>query len=211
MSLLRLLTAGKSLVGQNDTISRYQMGDPRAMPKFGSAKNPFRAAAAGPKAVAKGAELPAEGGTPELVPEAEVAADVRRRSSGIEVGECPPPHAGGYVEPREQQVAPEPKRTGPGLVGRWVGRVKSLVVRADKPKAAGTSGCEKLPVQGELSLETIKVIRNDLSDTDLEIVHSRQEPAKTSAAPAVETVQPVPATPSALGRVTSRMFGAGKS
>jgi hypothetical protein len=31
----------------------------------------------------------------------------------------------------------------------------------------------KRPVQGELSLERVKVVRNDLSDTDLEIVTAK--------------------------------------
>src|SRR5881227_3818997 len=38
MSLVRLLTAGKSLVGIQDSKSRYQLSDSRAMPKFGSEK-----------------------------------------------------------------------------------------------------------------------------------------------------------------------------
>jgi hypothetical protein len=38
MSLVRLLTAGKSLVGIQDSKSRYRSVDPRAMPKFGSEK-----------------------------------------------------------------------------------------------------------------------------------------------------------------------------
>src|SRR5438874_2022188 len=36
MRLLRLLTAGSSLVGLHESMSRYRMGDPRSMPKFGS-------------------------------------------------------------------------------------------------------------------------------------------------------------------------------
>src|ERR1051325_7880847 len=45
MSLVRLLTAGKSLVGgANDSASRYRMANPAAMPKFHASKNPFRAA-----------------------------------------------------------------------------------------------------------------------------------------------------------------------
>src|SRR3954468_2052194 len=43
MSLVRLLTAGKSLVGGvHDSAARYRMSDPRAMPRFGSARNPFQ-------------------------------------------------------------------------------------------------------------------------------------------------------------------------
>ena len=41
MSLLRLLTTGKSLVGVKDTESRYRVTSERLLPQFGSAKNPF--------------------------------------------------------------------------------------------------------------------------------------------------------------------------
>src|SRR5437764_1503777 len=42
MNLIRFLSAGKSWVGGKDTEVHYRMTDPRVMPKFGSAKNPFR-------------------------------------------------------------------------------------------------------------------------------------------------------------------------
>src|SRR5713226_5980902 len=42
MSLLRLLTTGKSLVGLRNSDSRYQVTRQRWLPKFGSKKNPFR-------------------------------------------------------------------------------------------------------------------------------------------------------------------------
>src|SRR5437588_8440983 len=42
MSLMRLLSSGRSWVGQKES-TRYRMTDPRAMPKFGSGKNYFRA------------------------------------------------------------------------------------------------------------------------------------------------------------------------
>src|SRR5262245_41542252 len=42
MSLMRLLRAGKSWVDGKESAVRYRLSDARAMPKFGSAKNPFR-------------------------------------------------------------------------------------------------------------------------------------------------------------------------
>ena len=42
MSLLRLLTAGKCLIGGQRTIGRYKFSDPRSMPKFGAGTNPFK-------------------------------------------------------------------------------------------------------------------------------------------------------------------------
>src|SRR2546425_2036506 len=43
MSFLRLLTTGKSWVDVKDLGRRFQMTDPRSMPKFGSDKNPLLA------------------------------------------------------------------------------------------------------------------------------------------------------------------------
>src|SRR5258708_32731579 len=43
MSLLRLLTTGKSLVGLKKPEHRYHLPGETALPKFGGKKNPFRA------------------------------------------------------------------------------------------------------------------------------------------------------------------------
>jgi hypothetical protein len=63
-------------------------------------------------------------------------------------------------------------------------------------------------VQTELSLERVKVMRNDLSDTDLEVI-----PAKLAGKPEAPAarLQPVARTEeTTLSRLTSRFFGAGQ-
>src|SRR5260370_11237539 len=45
MSLLRLLAAGRSLVGRKDIAARYRMRPAALLPKLGSQKNPFAAPA----------------------------------------------------------------------------------------------------------------------------------------------------------------------
>ena len=69
MSLMRLLTAGKSWVGQKDSEFGYRMTDPRAMPKFEAKKNPFRAKATEP------AEQQETVGVSDSAPEAEPMAE----------------------------------------------------------------------------------------------------------------------------------------
>jgi hypothetical protein len=68
-------------------------------------------------------------------------------------------------------------------------------------------------VQTELSLDRVKVIRNDLSDADLEVVtvRSTQKPSAPTPAPAprMEPVTSMEAT--GLGRLTARFFGAGQT
>src|ERR1041385_9004796 len=53
MSLMRLLTSGKTLIGLQDSRPQYRMADPRSMPTFGSGKSPFRKKAEAARAEAK--------------------------------------------------------------------------------------------------------------------------------------------------------------
>ena len=88
-----------------------------------------------------------------------------------------------------------------GLLGRPRGKAaKPAIPRFTKP-----------PVQGELSLDKIKVVRNDLSDADLEVVPAKQPAAPASAAPGVRAEERAGVGEGSWGRVTTRMFGAGKT
>ena len=169
MSLLRLLSAGKSWVGSNDSATRYQMGDPRAMPRFGSAKNPF---------AKKQAEQP-----PTAAPERETPI-------------VTPP----AERPKPAPVSREPRRP---LLGPWI---KSCLgwMRRKQPKSQPLiPQLAKRPVQGELSLERVKVVRNDLSDTDLEIV--------TAKAGSRSPSEPRPSEPLAVAARETECAGAAKS
>ena len=70
----------------------------------------------------------------------------------------------------------------------------------NQPKAGRTA------VQTELSLERIKVIRNDLHDADLEIVAPK--PAGKSVAPPSRLQTLAKTEAAALGRMTAKFFGA---
>ena len=80
--------------------------------------------------------------------------------------------------------------------GRW-----TLFKNPFHPKVISTT--EKAPVQGELSLESVKPMRNDLHDSDLEIV-AGTAPVKPADAP-VATGE---AASVSWGRIASRIFGA---
>jgi hypothetical protein len=63
-------------------------------------------------------------------------------------------------------------------------------------------------VQSELSLEGVKVVRNDLSDSDLEIISARCPPAASGSKPAGSAVgKPVTA---AARRSRADIFDANK-
>jgi hypothetical protein len=67
----------------------------------------------------------------------------------------------------------EPVKPAP-VVDNWLKKINPLVWLGNRktaePKAALPRFGGKTPVQGELSLDNIKVMRNDLSETDMEIV-----------------------------------------
>jgi hypothetical protein len=72
-----------------------------------------------------------------------------------------------------------------------------------QPKTAGRKGTA--PIQGELLLEGVKVVRNDLNETDLEVVTATKSPEAAI----------VPAQPGVGGesarvawrRMATRLFG----
>jgi len=84
-----------------------------------------------------------------------------------------------------QSAAPSEKGAREnGLVsklGSWLGRSrngKKAIPQFVRP-----------PVQGELSLDLIKVVRNDLSDTDLEIVRAQAPKVEAVAEPVTEAAK----------------------
>ena len=83
--------------------------------------------------------------------------------------------------------------------GRWT-LFRSGAAEAPRP--------EHSVVQGELVLDTVKVVRNDLNEADLEVVPARKAPA----APAAPQPQKAASGAAVLwSRITSRLFGASEA
>ena len=167
MSLVRLLKAGKSLVGQENATSRYRMRSRFLLPKFGSSKNPFVS-----MAQTESSPPPAEARTKlaryQMTP-AEIAA--ARLKETMKLPEAAPVAAG------KKTVKPPVSAGVWNRLGGWLQRFNPLARLAKRNTFARPPGpaSPRPPVQGELSLDKVKVMRNDLSDADVEIV-----PAKTS-------------------------------
>jgi hypothetical protein len=121
MSLLRLLTAGKSLVGVKEN-GRYRKT--HGLPNF----SPNDRAATPPCA-----------------------------GKGLESVKAASPAPAGSVNP-------------PPVSSSWLARWLS---RRRRPAPAAIPRFNKALVQGELTLDRVKVLRNDLSDSDLEVVPVR--------------------------------------
>jgi hypothetical protein len=174
MSLVRLLTAGKSLVGIQDSKSRYRSVDPRALPKFGSEKKVNTEVAGESGVRPSAAKSSAEGVKADVRVTADknVRAPLADKNAGIT-------EAAGKAPTRAAR-----QDRGSGWVGEWGSKLSSLVSQKPKPTRSAIPRFNGVPVQGELSLDNIKVVRNDLSDADLEVV------AKEAVKPEPEKAEP---------------------
>lgn len=186
MSLLRLLTSGKTLMGIQNPGGRYRMGAKGLLPKFGG-RNPFSDQPAPPAGPSTG-KIPRYQMSPS-----ELAAARLKETKRLPM----PPAA---TPQTSEPVAPKSKRWVEWV--KWVASVPSTAASAcavvlgqmrrvsplawwrqrrkqqPAPKALQKSG--KLPVQGELSLDNVKVVCNDLSDADVEIVPAASVPKAVS-------------------------------
>ncbi len=209
MSLLRLLTAGKSLVGLSDSTSRYRMAHRRAMPKFGSAKNPFRA-----KSGPESAQSP-------VASERNEAAEAL--ANGVEATVRAESHSetsngdGAKASAKPDQLgAPVAMGQGgragrPSLVDRWIAKADGWLSKArNRPAKPAIPRFTKSPVQGELRLDQIKVVRNDLSDSDVDVVAAKSKAAAPATRALTEGGAPAHSG-KPRGRMATRLFGAGKT
>ena len=100
---------------------------------------------------------------------------------------------------------------GPGLFARCFAKAKGLFARKASNKSA-IPRFSRQPVQGELSLDNVKVMRNDLSDTDFEFVAKPAAPKKAASTEVVPAA--VVAVPEGRTRIWNRvttLLGAGQS
>ena len=158
MILAHLLTTGRSLVSGEDRENHYRLPRRRWLPTFGLEGNPFDGE---PKAERQ--PTPALPAQPSVVPTSPVEA----------------------APASESPVPAKPEVTGrrPG----WLSRLNPFAlsgggIPALRGRAAGRSSGVR---QVELSLETVKVVRNDLSDDEDE----KMKPLSAQRAP-VQTSNP---------------------
>ena len=206
MSLLRLLTAGKSLVGLKDTGSRYNVPRRGLLPQFSAKKNPFRAST-----------------RPEFNPSTTAGRAPEGESTGaasVDLENAGHPVPADPVVPERESSLPVPvaaakvQKTAdnaelPGGRGfRWFVSLPWM-----RPKVGKTAipRFTKSMVQGELSLDGVRVVRNDLSDTDLEVVPAKKTEAILDPKTVCPTA-PIAAPPeNAWDQVAGHIVGAGKS
>lgn len=209
MSLTNLLAVGQSVIGIRSDPTRYKMKQENLLPKFAPVGRPVSLAPIS---------------HPEAVPQAVVAPKVEAPPME-DLFAAPTPVTQTMVE-----IAPiAPVTTKPVAVRAPKTEAKRLESLAEtrreqarswfKNPFAGVIGrakSERTLVQTELLLEQVKVVRNDLSEADIEVVPTaaKAAPAVTAAAEPVAAVeksgQPVkPATEgTGWSRLTAKLFNA---
>jgi hypothetical protein len=209
MNMLRLLTAGKSLVDVKDMESPYRLTSQRLLPQFGPVRNPFSSRAESSPAQTKARSLGDHGGNGDAGEKRAIPSSGGESVAALQSGvqdQALSTGASGHgltaaLRLRAAMLMSGWRTRSSGLLDRPHGKTaKPVIPRFTKP-----------PVQGELSLDKIKVVRNDLCDADLEVVPARRSAAPASAAPSLRTGERAGVVESAWGRVTTRVFGAAKT
>jgi hypothetical protein len=161
MSLVRLLTAGKSLTDLKNSTSSYRMRQQGGLPRFAAKKNPFRARSETPAvAAAPGAITIARPSASPPTPAEAAAASLKQT---VRLPAAPAKARTG------SRAGPGPAARTLSRVGHWMRKLNPLAPRAGR-KSASRPAAEHPPVQGELSLDNVKVVRNDLNDADVEVI-----------------------------------------
>jgi hypothetical protein len=190
MSLVRLLASGKSLVGLNNGLSPYRMRRQTALPRFGSGKNPF--CHLEEHAPAKSQDVGAA--------HFEIPPEVAETRTGDSLTPNAPDTVKGGHQTYAVMAAAGYRRLGLRLraaFARLAPKVIAVVCwpRARQPMLAVKPSAQG-PVQAELALDRVRVVRNDLHDTDLEIVAAADGVQGATGAPAME-LAPTPGRASA--------------
>ena len=209
MSLVRLLTAGKSLVGLRDGESPYRLTSQKFLPQFGPARNPFssKATAEPAQTAVRSPDNHGQSGTPIAKPsfpgsKGEPAAALQKDAA----------HRAVPAKFDVRNLAVALRRRLALLLSGWLAKLCGLFARSGgKAAKPAIPRFPKPAVQGELSLDRIKVVRNDLSDADLEVISARPSATTAATAPTPRVVEKAEDTKSAWGWVTTRFLGAGKT
>lgn len=232
MSLGRLLATGRSLAG-GPSVGRYNVSERNRLPKFNAAKNPFAQPApkqAGQPEVVKSSETahiqtppPVAAPAPMSMPQ-ETLSPFSAAASSQPARPVPSMNGAKWlaralnakaaVVALMKRLPSLVKTTGNklaevsikvlALLKNQLGRVKP--VRRKEPQSV-IPRFGKPAIQGELSLDKVKVVCNDLEESDLEIV-TAQTNTSAQVAPSVAPPEPKRGPmPSALKKISNRMLG----
>ena len=203
-----------------DTSCRYRMNRRNMLPKFGSSKNPF----ANPAKSEAGAEInttpvsgkmetrslfafdSAEAAKEIKTPVARPVASVQAPPSNQKAE--PPP----ALAPATVSIDPTPtisSRPAPPFWRNWLTILAKLNPLswfsrgADGRTISSRGRVGRRPVQAELTLDRVQVVRNDLRDSDLEIVPGKIMGIPSGASPIISRSARPDMSP--FGRLAARL------
>ncbi len=176
MKLGTLLAAGKSLALRRRGESPYRANKQFYLPKFGSPKNPFASANQPGEAISPEEAAAAPVKTPITV----VAAKTQKLPTF-----SPAPRAANTRSTTVKKPALPAQKPRRSL--GWMSRLNPFGAGSASTTARGENA--KIPVQSELSLDAVKVLRNDLSDVDVEVVPLKSRPSSDAAEPGLGTAK----------------------
>jgi len=192
MSLATLLAAGKSLVGVKNDDSPYRLTQEAYLPKFTLDTGTRRTVAttrgetfAGGLGATESSEATAR--TPQ-----EPIANGAKEAEIAKSKEIPERRASGAA--------------APGARSGWLWKVAAIFGRPKSKTPPRLPLMTRRQVQCELSLEDVKVVRNDLRDADVAIVRLRSSAAPADALPLSLRRGQTGASATFLGRATGRFF-----
>lgn len=151
---MQLLAVGRTLNGIRDESHRYRdITGKNLLPKFGA---PNSQEMSGPKGQSSAVQAVPTSATARTPPDGKAVPLARVRA-------C--------AEPAEATAKPKGSSLAAfvhGQRGRWF-VAKSLMAKSADPSRPPADGSASF-LQGKMSLDNVKVVRNDLSDADLEVV-----------------------------------------
>jgi len=176
MKLGTLLAAGKSLALRRRGQSPYRANKQFYLPKFGSPKNPFASANHPGEAISPEEAAAAPVKTPITV----VAAKTQKLPTF-----SPAPRAANTRSTTVKRPALPAQKLRRSL--GWMSRLNPFGTGSAFTTARGENA--KIPMQSELSLDAVKVLRNDLSDVDVEVVPLKSRPLSDAREPGPGTAK----------------------
>jgi hypothetical protein len=155
MSFTRLLATSRSIMGIKKQPGPYLMNEDHLLPKFGVAQG--KSQDAEPSEVAEVGST-RSGGPPPI------------DTSAVAILNSGPGESKSALKNRVRSRG----AGGEGFWKRFLARIGT--VGRWRPGSTSHRKANGWHVQGELSLEGLRVVRNDLSDSDFEVVRARKRP-----------------------------------
>ena len=220
MSLGKLLSTGRSLIGGAPNSGRYDISNCNNLPKFNAAKNPFAQPSkpaeqmpAAPAPMPAPVEPPQE--VQEVVAEAPtvVAPTQPKKTQLIEykktqrLPQVSGPSFMGTIILKSKAVAQASMTFCHASFAKLSGRTRNMIARFRRKEPASVlPRLGKPAVQTLLSLDSVRVMRNNLEDSDLEVV-SANTATSTQVAPTTPVASPKRGpVPAALKKLSARLM-----